>query len=265
MFVAFLLRGLSLPVHEFLRGLLFVYGMQLHDLTPNMILHIACFVTLCECFLGVEPHWALWKRIFSVKRERNCQVGGFGCRVRPDVQYIDIRMPENNPGWRTKWFYAKDQPKEGQEFGLEPFRAVSDLRPRKSWEHEMSEAEMKITEPLMEKIQALRSDAGREVTGFQLIRLFLERRVQPLAARPRRMWEYTGKKDSMRLCSEDLKEAEVDAKMKSITSLTKNQDVPKRFEKEPFSANLARTEVLSFPLASTNFFFRVVCLIDSLS
>jgi hypothetical protein len=30
MFLAFLLRGLSLPTHEFLRGLLFVYGVQLH-------------------------------------------------------------------------------------------------------------------------------------------------------------------------------------------------------------------------------------------
>jgi hypothetical protein len=30
MFLAFLLRGLSLPAHKFLRGLLLVYGMQLH-------------------------------------------------------------------------------------------------------------------------------------------------------------------------------------------------------------------------------------------
>jgi hypothetical protein len=30
MFLAFLLRGLSLPAHEFLCGLLFVYGVQLH-------------------------------------------------------------------------------------------------------------------------------------------------------------------------------------------------------------------------------------------
>jgi hypothetical protein len=58
-FLAFLLRGLSLPLHPFLRGLLFAYGIQLHDLNPNTILHIACFITLCECFLGIEPHWAL--------------------------------------------------------------------------------------------------------------------------------------------------------------------------------------------------------------
>jgi hypothetical protein len=30
MFLAFLLRGLSLPAHEFLRELLYVYGVQLH-------------------------------------------------------------------------------------------------------------------------------------------------------------------------------------------------------------------------------------------
>jgi hypothetical protein len=30
MFLAFLLRGLSLPAHKFLHGLLFVYVVQLH-------------------------------------------------------------------------------------------------------------------------------------------------------------------------------------------------------------------------------------------
>jgi hypothetical protein len=40
MFFTFLLCGLSFPAHEFLRGLLFVYGMQLHQLMPNSILHI---------------------------------------------------------------------------------------------------------------------------------------------------------------------------------------------------------------------------------
>jgi hypothetical protein len=59
MFLAFLLHGLSFHAHEYLRGLLFVYGVQLHQLTPNSILHIACFVTLCESFLGIEPHFLL--------------------------------------------------------------------------------------------------------------------------------------------------------------------------------------------------------------
>jgi hypothetical protein len=62
-FTDFLVRGLSVPIHEFLRGLLFIYEIQLHQLTPNSILHISIFITLCECFLGIHPHWGLWKRI----------------------------------------------------------------------------------------------------------------------------------------------------------------------------------------------------------
>jgi hypothetical protein len=42
--------------------------MQLHQVTPNSILHIACFITLCEAFLGIDPHWGLWKHLFHVRR-----------------------------------------------------------------------------------------------------------------------------------------------------------------------------------------------------
>jgi hypothetical protein len=155
LFLAFVLRGLSFPPHEFLRGLLFAYRIQLHDLNPNTILHIACFIMLCECFLGIEPHWALWKQIFAVRRRLNYQTGGFNCTVHPDVEYFILRTPENNPGWRTRWFYARDQPVAGQNFGLEEFRATNALRPRVSWAHELSNKEIAIIEPLMEKIRQL--------------------------------------------------------------------------------------------------------------
>jgi hypothetical protein len=67
MFLSFLVCGLSLPAHEFLRGLLFVYGVQLHQLMVNSILRIACFITLCKAFLGIDPHWGLWKHIFHLR------------------------------------------------------------------------------------------------------------------------------------------------------------------------------------------------------
>jgi hypothetical protein len=80
MFLAFLLRSLSLPAHEFLCGLLFIYGVQLHQLTPNSILHIACFITQCEALLGINPHWGLWKYIFclcpNVSKEEVHDLGG---------------------------------------------------------------------------------------------------------------------------------------------------------------------------------------------
>jgi hypothetical protein len=120
-FMAFLLRGLSLPPHPFLRGLLVTYGIQLHDLNPKMILHIACFITLCECFLGIEPHWALWRRIFIIRHPLQYQTDGFSCQVCPDVPYFNLQTPKNNPGRRTKWFYAKDKFSAGENFGLEEF------------------------------------------------------------------------------------------------------------------------------------------------
>jgi hypothetical protein len=67
MFLSFLIHSFSLPTHEFLRWLLFVYGMQLHQLTPNSLLHISCFITLCEAFLGINPHWGLWKHLFRLR------------------------------------------------------------------------------------------------------------------------------------------------------------------------------------------------------
>jgi hypothetical protein len=108
MFLAFVLRGLSFPPHNFLCGLLFTYGIQLHDLNPNTILHIACFIMVCECFLGIKPHWALWRRIFVVMSPLRYQAGGFNCTIWLEVDYFSLRMPENNLGWRTRWFYARD-------------------------------------------------------------------------------------------------------------------------------------------------------------
>jgi hypothetical protein len=116
-------------------------------------------------------------------------------------------MVENNPGWRTKWFYAKDKSLAGQNFGLEEFRPTTTIRPQASWAHELSEEEMKITQPLMEKIQQLWATPKKELSGLQLIRTFIERRVQPLAARAHCMWDYTDRRDPTRISSDELKEA----------------------------------------------------------
>ncbi|KAK1664562.1 hypothetical protein QYE76_052721 [Lolium multiflorum] len=110
-FVDHLIRGLSAPIHPFLRGLLYVYGLQLHHLTPNSILHISIFITLCEAFLGVQPNWALWKRIFFCRRNGSANVayniGGVVISVRSSVNYFDVKLPDSVQGWRKKWLYIR--------------------------------------------------------------------------------------------------------------------------------------------------------------
>ena len=68
--VAFLphfLRGLGFPLHPFVRGLMFYYGLDFHDLAPNFILNISAFIIVCEAFLRIEPHFRLWLKVFKVK------------------------------------------------------------------------------------------------------------------------------------------------------------------------------------------------------
>jgi hypothetical protein len=60
-FVDFHELRLDLTVHPFMRGLLYFYDLHLHDLTLDSILHIMTFIALCEAFLGIEPHFVLWK------------------------------------------------------------------------------------------------------------------------------------------------------------------------------------------------------------
>jgi hypothetical protein len=155
MFVAFLYRGLSLPAHEFLRRLLISYGIQLWQLTPNSILHLAIFITLCEAFLGIDPHWGLWKKILFVKRY-NCSngsfvTGGVGFVVRKDVNYFNFPMREYVQGWRLKWFYLKDSCVAGRDTCLQKFVDILEEVPKKSWKNILTAEEKTVADKLFEK------------------------------------------------------------------------------------------------------------------
>jgi hypothetical protein len=215
MLLAFLLRGLSFPAHEFLHGLLFVYGVQLHQLTPNSILHIACFVTLCESFLGIEPHWILWKFLFrlcpSVALSKKPELGGVVVSVRAEVHYLEFNMAASVQGWRKKWFYIKDQKNSSSDqYGIAPFDANKDLKKLSSWDSPPTEAEVEDIKPLLTRIQALKSASGGELSGMQLISFFLQQRIQPLQHRVSKFWSYSGLEDSSRVSEEDIDKKDLD-------------------------------------------------------
>ena len=84
------LRGLGIPTSNFFRGLLHHWGIQVHHLTPNSILHISIFVHLFEAFLGVKPHFDLFQHIFHLKplpRDTEINVvSGAGLQLRQGVK-----------------------------------------------------------------------------------------------------------------------------------------------------------------------------------
>ncbi|KAK1641938.1 hypothetical protein QYE76_059743, partial [Lolium multiflorum] len=187
-FVDHLIRGLSAPIHDFLRGLLFVYGIQLHQLTPNSILHISIFITLCECFLGIPPNWALWKGIFCLRRNGShnatYNIGGVVICVRTDVDYFDVKFPIlSKGGAKGGSTYTKKVPLV--EHNIVPFDGSAKIQRRRSWDAEASEEEKKATEALMSRIHQLQNTRGKELSGVQITAYFLRirliRRISRLA------------------------------------------------------------------------------------
>jgi hypothetical protein len=102
---------------------------------------------------------------------------------------------------------------------------------------------MNIMEPLMEKIQQVRATPKKELSGIQLIRTFIERRIQPLAARAHCMWDYSDRRDSTQISQDELHEAEIDECVHAVTNIKKKSTVPKAFGTVAFSKAFPRTEV----------------------
>ena len=66
-FLPHFLCGQGFPLHPFVRGLMFYYGLDFHDLAPNCTLNISAFIVVCEAFFRIQPHFGLWLKIFSIK------------------------------------------------------------------------------------------------------------------------------------------------------------------------------------------------------
>jgi hypothetical protein len=49
-------------------------------LTPSGILHMAAFMTLCEAYMGIEPHFDLWNYFFraQVQQGSNAEMTALG-------------------------------------------------------------------------------------------------------------------------------------------------------------------------------------------
>jgi hypothetical protein len=89
MYTRFTERELSLPASDFFKGLLEYYGIEYLNLNPNGIFHTSVFVQFCEAFLGIKPHWVLFRKFFRVKPQPSANnprvVGGAGIQMCEDA------------------------------------------------------------------------------------------------------------------------------------------------------------------------------------
>jgi hypothetical protein len=94
--------GFNLPAGDFFRGLLYYYGLELVHLVPNSITVVSTFIHFCEAYLGISPHFLLWRYFFCVKStgKRSGPVGAvmFNLRSGLKAEWIDVDLPDNTAG-----------------------------------------------------------------------------------------------------------------------------------------------------------------------
>lgn len=210
LFEMFFQAGLGLPICDFLQGILYFYLIELYNLNPNSILQIAIFVHLCEAFLGIEPHYDLFRHVFHLKTQKRKNklrlVGGCGFQARIGAKscYLTTLLKSSQGSWSTEWFYLADP-----ESSLAPFS-----HPGKwpiynpSWEN----AELLSLQNLIADLRQAGPDA------IEVARDFLARRVQPLKMRTGSAWEYSGPSDGNWEKNEEPSEKEVNARLHKLFS-----------------------------------------------
>jgi hypothetical protein len=89
MFVGFVEHTLALPTRDFFKGLLQYYGIEYLNLNPNGIFDVSVFVHFGEAFVGIKPHWILFRKFFRVKPQPSANdprvVRGAGIQMREDT------------------------------------------------------------------------------------------------------------------------------------------------------------------------------------
>jgi hypothetical protein len=196
MFARFAERGLALPASDFFKGLLGYYGVEYLNLNPNDIFHTAVFVHFCEAFLGIKPHWIMFRKFFRVKPQPSARnprvVRGAGIQMREDAaeQYLAYKLIDSNADWKARWFYVTNH-----HPGL-PKSSERQPRHRDWWNTEPTMQEGIQLPELLARIKELREVRLRaEHVAFNS----MKRRVQPLMARGTLGFKYTGDDDTSRM------------------------------------------------------------------
>jgi hypothetical protein len=184
-FACFFEHGFNLPAGDFFRGLLYYYQLELVHLVPNSITVVSTFIHFCEAYLGISPHFLIWRYFFCVKStgKRSGPVGAVILNLRPGLkaEWIDTNLPDNTARWRLEWFYIADQLP-----GL-PRRTGHRQVKINEWDLGLSSRDLKELESVLELVNELKKQG---VTGTAVARSFCRRMIQPIKDRVHPAYEY---------------------------------------------------------------------------
>lgn len=111
-FEDYFIRRFGVPVHPFVSKVLDYYEISLCNLGCNSILHLSIFIYFCEGYLGIKPHFNLFRHLFCLRKR-----GGPGSQVCGGVylqfwdgmkdRCIDVPLNTSVKDWQRKWFIIR--------------------------------------------------------------------------------------------------------------------------------------------------------------
>jgi hypothetical protein len=210
-FASYFERGFNLPAGDFFREFLYYYKMELVHLVPNSITVVSTFIHFCEVYLGISPHFLLWRHLFCVKStsKRSGPVGVVVFYLRSGLksEWIDTDLPNNNVGWRSEWFYIADQlPGLPRRSGHKPVK-ISE------WDLVLSSREADNLKEVLELVKDLKNQG---VTGASVARSFCRWLIQPIKDRVHLAYEYWGQSDPTREVNHKVSKEEMAARVSQI-------------------------------------------------
>ena len=132
---------------------------------------LAMFISYCEDFAGIEPHWALFCRCFDVLPQSDWKVvGSLWIKVGNKSLFFHINLPSNIPNWVKKWFYVYDCSAPAFSLKLPPLPIAE--------KEEVPESKLEEADELESDLQDYQRRRG--VTGQACLAAFFRRWIQPL-------------------------------------------------------------------------------------
>jgi hypothetical protein len=210
-FTSFFERGFNLPVGDFFRCLLYYYRLELVHLVPDSITVVSTFNHFCEAYLGIPPHFLMWRYFFYVKitGKRSGPVGAvmFNLRSGLKVEWIDTDHRDNTAGWWSEWFYIVDQvPGLPCRNGHEPVK-ISE------WDFGLSSHDLEDLKGVLELISDMKKWG---VTGAAAARSFCRRMIHLIKDRVHTAYEYCGQLDPTHEVNRKVSKEEVVARVSQM-------------------------------------------------
>jgi hypothetical protein len=93
-----------------------VLCLELQQLTPLGILHMASFMTLCEAYTGIEHHFDLWSYFFRARLQKGLDskmaaLGSVDLYVHSRFgidPYFHLPMSDPSVVWWNVWFFLSN-------------------------------------------------------------------------------------------------------------------------------------------------------------